>query len=166
MTTLIAGVVGALIAYRWRRGDEKRDSHLAELRTEVFGPMLEYLDQYVLPILRHDAGNVDVCSRHVPNTGSLTARPDFEQYIAVRMVTEPLQEHTFGMGVVPELPSPPSGAFVDDARRHHFADLFRAWDAMVARFQQYNDACLRYVEGLRAQIVEKNQDPATDWGWP
>jgi hypothetical protein len=29
---------------------------------------------------------------------------------------------------------------------------------MVVRFQEYNNACLRYVEALRAQIGEENED--------
>lgn len=156
LTSLIAGVVGALVAYRWRRGDEKRDSHLAELRAHVFGPMLEYLDNYVLPILRHGVGNVDVCIRQVPPSGGLMARPDFKHGSCVRMVTEPLQVFTFGMDAMPALPSPPGGPLVDDARQHHFADLFRRWDSVVARFQEYNDACLRCVETLRARIADEN----------
>jgi len=156
LTSLIAGVVGALVAYRWRRGDEKQDGHLTELRADVFGPMLEYLDKYVLPILRHDVGNVDVCIQQVPSTGGLMVRPDFEHMICVRMLTEPLQVYTFGMGAVPALPLPPDGPLVDDARRHHFADLFRKWDPLIVRFQEYNDECQRYVETLQARIADEN----------
>lgn len=157
LALLVAGVLGAFIAYRWRRGDEKRDSHLAELRADVFGPILAYFDKYMLPILRHEAGNVDVYIRQMPNPPGLTERPLFEQIICTRMVTEPLQVHTFGMGALPALPSPPDGPLVDDARRRHFPDLFRKWDTLVARFLEYSDACLRYVETLRAKIVRENK---------
>lgn len=156
LAPLIVGVLSALLAYRWRRSDEKRDSHLAKLRAEVFGPMLTYLDKYVRPILRHETGNIDICIRQIRNPTGLTERPFFEQVICVRIVTEPLQVHTFGMGVVPELPPPPDGPLVDDARRRHFRDLFRKWDAVIARFLEYNGTCLRHVETLRTQIVEEN----------
>lgn len=156
LTAVIGGVVAALIVYRWRRDDEKRDSHLAELRTEVFGPMLEYLDKDVLPILRREAGNVGVCLRETPSTGEMTTRLHVEQFICVRPVFVSAQVCALGVNTVRELPSPPGGHLVDDARRHHFPGLFRTWDAVVARFQKYNDACLQYVKDLRAQIADEN----------
>jgi hypothetical protein len=158
VTFLIAGLAAPYVAHWLRRREEKRTDHLAELARNVLQPMLTYLDQDVLPILRHEAGNVDVCISQVPASGGLAARSDFKHSICVRMVTEPLQVFTFGMDAVPPLPAPPDGPLVDDARQRHFADLFRVWDAMVVRFQEYNDACLRYVETLRAQVVEQNED--------
>lgn len=146
---------GSLV-YRRRRRDEKRDSHLAELRTHALEAMLVHLDEYVLPILQHEAGNVDVCIRQVRKPTGLTERPSFEQIICVRKVTEPLQVHTFGMDVLAEMPDPPQGPLVEDARRRHFPQLFRTWDLIIARYDAYNDECLHYVDALRQKILKGN----------
>lgn len=142
--TALLGIFGsALLGHLLRRREQTRaedragrTEHFNALKQDVLVPTLAFLDDHVLPILRIEVGNVDVCIHQVPNTTALAERPVFEQVPCIRAVTEPLQVHIFGMGVVPELPRPPEGPLVEDARQHHFPDLFRKWEAVVARFDQ------------------------------
>lgn len=153
---LVVGGLGILLTYWLRRRIELRDAHLSELRGEVLQPMVGYLEEYVLPILRHEVGNIDVCFRLVPNPAGMLERPMVEHFLCVRPVKEPLQAYTFGMSAVVAMPGPPAGRLMDDARRHHFPHLLRKWEAIMARFQEYNEACLRYVETVRTEVVKEN----------
>jgi hypothetical protein len=118
--------------------------------------MLAYLDEYVLPIVRREVGNVEVCFRLVPNPAGVLERPVVEHFLCVQPVKEPLQVYALGMGAGSAMPDPPASRLVDDARDHHFPQLFRKWDSVVAGFKEYNNACLGYVEMLRAEIVREN----------
>src|SRR3989304_3540186 len=67
--TLALGTLGsALLAHWLRRREQKvaenraaRAEHLDALKREVIRPMLVYLNEYVIPILQHKVGNIDVC---------------------------------------------------------------------------------------------------------
>jgi hypothetical protein len=155
VVVLLRGALAAPDVAHWpRRREERRREHLAEIESNVLQPMLVFLDGHVLPILRQEAGNVDIYVKQTTDPTELVGS-FFEQFICISQVTDPLQVYILGSEALPEMPLPPSGPLVEDARRYHFRDLFRRWDRVMVHFLEYNAGCRRYVETLRAKIVEE-----------
>jgi hypothetical protein len=162
--TLAFGTVGGAFLSHWlrRREDERKDElvgrtrHLEVLKQSVLQPILAYMDEYMLPIFRREASNVDVCFRLLRNPAAPLEQSVMEHFICTRVVAEALKVYTFGKDVVPPIPDPPAGPLVNDAREHHFQALMHTWGELVDRFGEYNRDCVQYVETQRKRIVVEN----------
>ncbi len=169
--TTLFGILGSVLLGHWLRRREQaqaeeragRTEHFDVLKRDVLNQMLAYLDEHMLPILRHQIGNVGLCRRQLPSPPATVAElPAFEEILCFKEASEAPITYYLDPLESSRVPEPPESQLMQDARRNHFARTFRMWDTILERFMQYNEICLRYVEDLRAEIMLESLLPEFD----
>lgn len=154
--------INPYVTHRLHRAEARRGDHLVELKRELLQPMLDYLQSTLLPVLEHRLGNVGIRHSLIPQpTAGLTEMSALtETTLRHYVANEPLiDSYMAGNEGEQETLAFLDSALCGDARRRHFPGLFRVWDPLMTRVEEYSAACLRYAEELRSEIARSSLLP-------
>ncbi len=178
LLTVIGVIAGPRLAEKSRQKYEKRKEHRNQLRDLVLNPINRRLEEYYLPILRHELPIVGIIHTVSPKEhvrlGEVAdtpveflgvIKPEHEQYAptdadyysgAITLSGIPVPQPHQSTEVSAEFGKPEY--LWQDAKRQ-FSRFFKLWGEFSAAFEDYGQVCLQQITRMSGQILEATQLP-------
>jgi hypothetical protein len=177
LLTVIGVIVGPRLAEWSRQKYERRKEYRNQLREFVIKPINQRLNEYHLPVLRHERAIVGIIHTVVPKehvrlgeVADIPAqflaviRPEDQQYSptdadyyrAMTLSGTPVPEAHQPTEVSAEFGKP---EFLWQDARKQFPRFFKVWDEFSTAFGDYGLICLRQITQMSGQILETTQLP-------
>ena len=150
---------------RSRRRHQAAQSHLAEIKSAIYTPMLNRLELYYLPILTHERRNViSQQARQRSKSTPIDEYPmGFVLQLSVFTMQDLMEEHDqTDMMRDFDGKQPTAETLEVDVRLHldvkerHEKDFVRRWETFVADVDDFNARCLGRIGDISEQIVDQS----------
>lgn len=127
--------------------EELRQKHLADIKKEVFEPMLNNLDETYIPVLKSEKHVVNISKKYAVIKG--------------RKATEDAGKYERKLAK-PALKSNVNNTLYLDIKKNHYKGFIKEFEEFVTDFENYTDAWLTYATEIQNTIAKESELPLYD----
>jgi len=134
-------VLGGILAERYRASRLAIQEHLKEIKQKVLSPLEENVKQILTSLIFERKSNIELVTQQIPRTEYKATEYSWDQR-DVLQIAQPLEF----------LPKSVSDALYKCAKTTHYPSVIREYEILMHDFNEYNQACLRYVQSITDTI--------------
>ncbi len=169
LITALGVWLGPRLVENSRRRYQARQEHLAIIKENVIGPLINRLELYFLPIIDSQLSNVVEKSEFKPIPDAPIDQFGGMRQIELSILTikyildegeqEDWQRDALDRSLAPRVRLQFDELLYNDLKNNHEPELVDKWEAFVFKVEEYNKKCFSYVERISNTLMEQSKLP-------